>query len=146
MPLFIWFIPPLVLGLDRWLKAWVLNGQIFNLGPFSAHIFRNEGLLFSTPAPWWLGVTVMAIGLVVVGWLMAQALRQHQSLALLATTLLFFGAASNLYDRIAYRAVIDVFDLGRWWPVFNVADMLICGGLILWLLARRQLTARGKDS
>jgi len=43
------------------------------------------------------------------------------------------GSASNLYDRLRRRAVIDFLDL-RWWPVFNVADMGIMVGAIaaLW--------------
>lgn len=145
MSRWLWIILLLVLVCDRWLKSWVLNGQTIERGPWSIHLFRNEGLLFSTPAPWWLGVAAMIIGLVVVGYLIGQALRHHQALTLFAASLLFFGASSNLYDRLVYRAVIDVFDLGRWWPVFNVADLMICSGLILWVLTRRQLTTPGKD-
>jgi hypothetical protein len=43
------------------------------------------------------------------------------------------GSASNLYDRVWRRAVIDFLDL-RWWPIFNVADVGITLGAIaaLW--------------
>jgi signal peptidase II len=40
------------------------------------------------------------------------------------------GAAGNLVDIVRRQAVVDFLDLG-WWPVFNVADIGIVGGLIL---------------
>ena len=44
--------------------------------------------------------------------------------------LAFGGALGNLLDIIRQRAVVDFIDL-RWWPVFNVADIGIVGGLFL---------------
>jgi signal peptidase II len=38
------------------------------------------------------------------------------------------GAAGNLLDVLRRRHVVDFIDLG-WWPVFNVADVGIVGGL-----------------
>ena len=43
------------------------------------------------------------------------------------------GAASNLFDILRYRSVINYIDLG-WWPVFNLADVAILAGLALALL------------
>jgi signal peptidase II len=40
------------------------------------------------------------------------------------------GAAGNLVDRFRRGAVIDFIDLG-WWPVFNVADAAIVGGVLI---------------
>jgi len=42
----------------------------------------------------------------------------------------FGGAAGNLLDMCRRRPIIDFIDL-RWWPVFNLADAAITGGLIL---------------
>ena len=52
-----------------------------------------------------------------------------------ASVLLFIvsGATSNLYDRLVYGSVIDYFDL-KYFTVFNVADMMICGGVIYFIL------------
>lgn len=46
------------------------------------------------------------------------------------------GAAGNLFDILRRRYVVDFIDLG-WWPVFNLADIAIVGGLLLalWLPA-----------
>ena len=40
------------------------------------------------------------------------------------------GAAGNLTDILRHRYVVDFIDLG-WWPVFNLADVAIVGGLLL---------------
>ena len=40
------------------------------------------------------------------------------------------GAAGNLLDILRWHWVVDFVDLG-WWPVFNLADVGIVGGLIL---------------
>jgi signal peptidase II len=40
------------------------------------------------------------------------------------------GAVGNLTDIIRRRYVVDFIDLG-WWPVFNLADLGIVGGVLL---------------
>lgn len=40
------------------------------------------------------------------------------------------GAAGNLLDVLRRQSVRDFIDLG-WWPVFNLADVGIVGGLVL---------------
>ena len=40
------------------------------------------------------------------------------------------GAAGNLTDILRRRVVVDFIDLS-WWPVFNLADVAIVGGLAL---------------
>ena len=40
------------------------------------------------------------------------------------------GAAGNLTDILRRRGIVDFVDL-RWWPVFNLADVAIVGGLAL---------------
>jgi signal peptidase II len=45
------------------------------------------------------------------------------------------GAAGNLLDILRTRAVRDFIDLG-WWPVFNLADVAILGGLAIAFLRR----------
>ena len=39
------------------------------------------------------------------------------------------GAAGNLLDILRRRHVVDFIDIG-WWPVFNLADVAIVGGLL----------------
>ena len=54
----------------------------------------------------------------------------HGRVSQIGLGLAFGGAAGNLLDIMRYNAVIDFIDL-QWWPVFNVADIGIVGGLLL---------------
>ena len=54
----------------------------------------------------------------------------HGRVSQIGLGLAFGGALGNLLDIIRQRAVVDFIDL-RWWPVFNVADIGIVGGLLL---------------
>ena len=47
----------------------------------------------------------------------------------------FGGAASNLIDVVRRGRIVDFIDLG-WWPVFNIADIAIVGGLVMAFLLR----------
>ena len=44
------------------------------------------------------------------------------------------GVAGNLLDIVWRKQIVDFIDLG-WWPVFNLADVAIVGGLILAFLS-----------
>jgi signal peptidase II len=46
---------------------------------------------------------------------------------LLAVTLLVAGAAGNLLDRVTRGYVVDFLHIPHW-PVFNVADIVVCMG------------------
>lgn len=55
------------------------------------------------------------------------------------------GAAGNLVDRVRFQEVIDFIDIGIGglrWPVFNVADIAVTAGVLLFivgsLLGRRE--------
>lgn len=50
-----------------------------------------------------------------------------------AYVLILSGAISNIIDRITYGCVTDFIDL-KFWPVFNLADILITIGVIMLIL------------
>ncbi len=54
--------------------------------------------------------------------------RQHWAAVMVAS-----GGVANLVDRIAHGYVVDFMDV-RYWPVFNIADVLIVVGVVLWIL------------
>lgn len=72
----------------------------------------------------WLGALASAMVLRYFGaWFHGQA-------SLIGLGLAFGGAAGNLVDIWRHQSVVDFIDLG-WWPVFNLADIGIVGGLLL---------------
>jgi len=57
------------------------------------------------------------------------------------------GIAGNLMDRIFYGSVIDFINF-KFWPVFNIADSLICIGVIYWIIIiiKEERNTKVKDS
>jgi len=55
--------------------------------------------------------------------------------------LILGGALGNLYDRIAYGAVIDFLDF-HFWPAFNIADSAIVIAVVLLLVHEYVLQKR----
>jgi signal peptidase II len=123
--------------LDQWSKRLVqvyLADRCVSWGPILRirsvanvkGIFRRDGarpLLMLV----WFTAFLSAIALYRSGaWFQSRA-------ALLGLGLAFGGAAGNLMDVLRRRCVVDFIDLG-WWPVFNLADVAIVGGLVaaLW--------------
>jgi signal peptidase II len=101
------------------------TGAAFGLFPGSRFAF----ILFSTAA---MGV-ILALYFRLPG-------RSRVQLAAMGA--LLGGALGNLHDRVRYGYVVDFIEIGvgRYhWPVFNVADMAVTGGvaLLLWGVARR---------
>ena len=65
-----------------------------------------------------------------IAWLHSSGVLFQTGIARLGAGCLLGGAAGNLADILCRRHVVDFIDLG-WWPVFNLADVAIVGGLLL---------------
>lgn len=81
----------------------------------------------------WLFILVAVLLIGGVGILFRQLVQQPPMLRF-GAALLVGGAVGNLIDRIRLGKVVDFFDF-RIWPIFNVADIAICVGVGLILLA-----------
>jgi signal peptidase II len=102
---------------------------------------ENHGVAFSAlerlaihPAAWLLVVLALATTAVVVtAWIRLGrrgSAVQHAGFALVVG-----GALGNALDRLARGAVVDFVHV-RFWPVFNVADVLVAVGIGLLAVAR----------
>ena len=138
-----------VFAVDRLTKQWVLrhiiSGQEIAVIPHFFHLSHvyNNGAAFSlfsdTPSPekvrWMLiGFSLIAIAIVLAVFMKAGRRVNMTSVAL---ALVLGGAIGNLYDRLAYRYVIDflAFNIfGYHYPDFNVADSCIVIGAALLLI------------
>ncbi len=76
-------------------------------------------------------VALLLIGCVVC---LSRELSKQPPLLRYGAALLVGGAIGNLIDRVRLGKVVDFFDF-RIWPIFNVADIAICVGVGLILLA-----------
>lgn len=131
--------------LSKWavMRAVPEDGSIVVVrGFFDLVNIRNRGAAFGflnrqdTEWQFWLflGATALAV------WAIMMLARESRGQPLLLTGLglVLGGALGNLIDRLRFRAVVDFLDFyyGQWhWPAFNVADMGICIGACLTLLA-----------
>lgn len=127
-----------VLMLDLAVKRSVeLRGgaRLLRLGPFAQirHVASSRPF-YCLPAfrlllvLVWTAALAAAVTLAGTGVLSSGAARIAMGAAL-------GGAAGNLFDILRSRSVRDYIDLG-WWPVFNLADVAILGGLALAFLQR----------
>jgi len=106
-------------------------GAIKVLGNFFSLDFTpNYYIAFSLPvAGFWLNIFISLIVLVVLSYVIALILaKKVNKPEFFPLTYLLFGAISNLVDRWQFGYVIDYFDL-RYFTVFNLADMMIVGGV-----------------
>lgn len=118
--------------IDRFLKSlaqiyWQKNPQeIFNFLHFD--FYKNQFIAFSLDTIINPLFIILPILIILLTYFFYALKNQH---LYEATGLIFIiaGAMSNLYDRLLYGYVIDYIDL-RYFTVFNVSDMMICGGII----------------
>lgn len=137
-----------VLGLDQLTKAAVedslpLNRSITVLeGFFNLVHVHNRGAAFGflnrSDIAWqfWLfaGFTLLAVCLILF---LVHNMRSAGPLAMSAFGAMLGGALGNFVDRVRFRYVIDFLDfhLGSFhWPAFNVADIALCYGVLVFAL------------
>lgn len=87
---------------------------------FSYFITFNQGIAFGVlSSDWWLIINLLILGVI---FLFGKKKR--------GSSLMIGGGLSNIFDRITRGGVIDFIDI-KVWPVFNLADIFICLGVIL---------------
>jgi len=124
-----------VLLLDQWTKNWALvetRNRRIDFGPVA---IRHVAAQRKTLPPAILAL-VLAASLACAALLIRTGAWFQNPVALCALGVAFGGASGNLMDLARRRHVVDFIDL-KWWPVFNIADVAIVGGLVIALLLRR---------
>lgn len=133
-----------LLAVDRWLKSLALAGRAVDWPVGRFVLVENQGAVFSWPVPNGVSVVIMVIAIIGLGLYAIRLWRRGNFFRLAGTMLMIAGAASNLYDRFAHGFVIDWAYLGNWWPVFNVADILIMAGVIAVLVPKNKRVEAGR--
>ncbi|HPT08642.1 MAG TPA: signal peptidase II [bacterium] len=130
--------------LDRYLKFLAINFKedffiIKNVLKFT--FFPNEFISFSIPFSGVVLNIVLIILLILVIIFLIWSLRKKRINDFLASLAVFFGATSNFIDRIFFSYAIDYLDL-KFFPVFNLADILIVGGCFYLIYLNFKATKR----
>ncbi|SAM67711.1 Lipoprotein signal peptidase [Cardiobacterium hominis] len=136
----VWFVA------DYFSKQWALetlgNGVVMRLTSWMEFkLAFNKGAAFSLFADGsgWQRWFFMGIAIVIGLWLCyAIVFERTNALTRLAYASILGGAIGNLYDRILHGKVVDFISwhIGNaYWPTFNVADVGICVGVGLLVIA-----------
>jgi len=143
-PVLLFGVAAASVGVDQWTKHWAasnlaLHEPIRVVGDLVRLTYtRNSGIAFGMFAdqsfPFYIFSIVASLAVV---WLWFR----HPSLPLprqWSLALILGGAIGNLIDRVRFGEVTDFILLawrGHEFPVFNVADMCVTSGVILFALA-----------
>jgi signal peptidase II len=136
-------IGAIVVALDQVTKHWAVNAlddgrEHHVVWTLQWNLASNTGMAFSRGRG--LGPVIALFALLVVIVLVVSTAKVEGKLARFAAGLLIGGACGNLVDRVfrgqgwLHGAVVDFIDL-QWWPIFNVADMAISSGAVLFALS-----------
>ncbi|NQU78008.1 signal peptidase II [Candidatus Falkowbacteria bacterium] len=93
---------------------------------------KNTGIAFSIHLP---QIILPILTFIIILFVISYSLKYLASKKFtlhLTTLLVITGAISNLIDRLKFGYVIDYINL-KFWPVFNVADVMIVVGVIIWM-------------
>ena len=132
--------------LDQATKAWAtaalqpLRSIEMVPGWFSLTYVQNRGIAFGMFAGQGLIIGVIVIALGLFALYHSRGIDWRRVEPNLVGGALVGGALGNIIDRMRQGYVVDFFDAhwhGHFWPVFNVADSLICLS-VAWI-AWRQL-------
>lgn len=130
-----YFIVIIWLVLDQASKYYVMNH--FALGesiPVIQNVFHltyiiNRGAAFGMLTNQrWFFLAVAFVLIIVYGFYRKRVNNGPLSLRV-GTALLIAGAIGNGIDRYVLHGVVDFFDF-RIWPIFNIADIGICVGVV----------------
>lgn len=102
----------------------------FCWGPFRFIEIRHRQRLYQSAIGRAAMFLIWCLALLSAEWLHRSGLGLQSPVAVLGVGCALGGAAGNLADIFRQQHIIDFIDLG-WWPVFNLADVAIVGGLAL---------------
>ncbi len=133
-----WLTAGVILLLDRLSKIWIMNNidlgtsWVLINGILNISYLHNRGAAFGImQGQAWLFLTLAA--LVIAAAVYYNSKYNPSRCIQYALALIVGGSLGNLVDRLLYRSVVDFISIG-WFPVFNVADMAIVSGGILFML------------
>ena len=132
----------IIFFLDRFSKIFILNNFTENTHYLNDYInldlVWNIGIgfgLLSTDTSLIYNIITFVIGVVII--ILLYLLLTAQTIEKILYSMIMGGALGNFYDRLVYSAVPDFIDLhykNFHWFTFNVADIFITIGIIIFII------------
>lgn len=116
----------------------IIGGDYGLSNLFNIHFIWNRGISFSA-FNFLMPVVLSVLTAVIIVWLIYYLFKKALSYERLPIAMIIGGALGNLLDRIRFGAVADFIQwhIGGLWTfpaIFNVGDMFITFGVILYLV------------
>lgn len=108
---------------------------------FSLVNVRNKGFAFGILSQSPVSARVLAVVPIAITILLLYYLKRAHPRERIPLLLILSGALANIYDRLRFGYVIDFLDfhLGELhWPAFNLADVSVTTGIILYVLSEQK--------
>jgi len=133
----------LLVFVDQLTKIWagfVLATQTITLVPaiLRLELVYNTGMAFGFLANGRILFLIISVLALVIGWKYYKLYYTKSPLFYWAGILFFAGTIGNFFDRLFYGRVTDFIAVGFGFipfPVFNIADVLLCISVVIGLLA-----------
>lgn len=138
----LFFIAFLIIAADQLLKFIMLRVLVYG-NPISViRGFFSLTLVFNTGAAFGIlceqqGLFILLPVLTTVFIVTLYLKSRDQKKLMVPLALLLGGTIGNFIDRVRYGCVVDFLDVyfAKWhWPAFNIADICICVGVLLFLI------------
>ena len=117
-------------------KTFLLNGPFWIWEPYiSFSLAFNTGIALSLPVPLWLQISISIILFIVFIWWARKYFFSLHTIEQLGITIFISGALGNFWERVIFGKVTDFISIsgfGYQFPIFNIADICIFIGIILW--------------
>ncbi len=150
--------------ITKGILLYLITGAVFPIGPAWTvvpvpYLMRHVTNFFNIVFTWNPGtafslfratgdktpIVMTLITAAIIGLILYYLVRRAKKYEVVPLTLIAGGAIGNLVDRLRFGAVVDFLDFhigGLHWPSFNVADIFITVGVLLyilnWWIARRR--------
>jgi signal peptidase II len=153
-----WYLVVLVCLIDQAAKFYIQtnftpfqSSPLFN-GWLSLTYVSNYGAAFGIMQSQTLILAIVALAAFAYVWLKRREIRCYSLWVQLGIAVALGGALGNCLDRLRQGYVTDFIDL-HYWPVFNIADIAILGGvgavtigmMIRGWRAKKTLAGEGKN-
>lgn len=121
----------------KYLSLYIYTDKYLMTKIFGWVPFQNTGIAFGIPVPSTITIFLSIPILIAIVYFLFSEYKQDKNKIFLGLTVLFFGALSNLIDRVTYGVTIDYWMLGT--GIINLADILIIFGIYSLFVHRRFL-------
>jgi signal peptidase II len=104
---------------------------------FSLTLAFNTGVAFSFPLPHIWQMIISIIFFILIIWWARKYFYDLSYIEQIGISIFFSGALANFWERLIFSHVTDFISLHfykLYFPIFNIADMCIFIGIILWMI------------